>query len=376
MRVGIVTESFLPQVNGVTNSVLRLMDHLRLRGHEAILLAPGNAATPKEYAGYPVTGLPSLSLPGYTQVRVSTTPSFSVERLLEDFSPDIVHLAAPFTLGYRGVLATARLQIPSVAIYQTEVPTYAGRYGVPHAESLLWRRVRETHSLATLTLAPSSFAKQQLIDHGVPRVKIWGRGVDSDRFHPVKRSPQWRKDHAPDGTVIIGYVGRLANEKQVDNLTVLQDIPGIKLVIVGDGPCRSDLEKKLPQAHFLGQLTGDKLATAYASFDIFITPGELETFCQTIQEAMASGVPVIAPRRGGPIDLIDVANTGYLYDPGDLAAMRQYTEKLVTDSQLRSNLGATARSRVAHKTWSFMCDQLLDHYRNTIRSSLPTIANQ
>lgn len=372
MRVAIVAESFLPQVNGVTNSVLRVLDHLRLRGHEALVLAPGTAKTPKEYAGFPVVGLPSLSLPGYTQVRVATTPSFSIERTLEDFDPDVVHLAAPFALGYRGALAAARLQIPSVAIYQTEVPTYATRYGIPQAEALLWWRVREIHSLATVTLAPSSFARQQLSDHDVPRVKIWGRGVDSARFHPSKRSQEWRAQHAPGGEVVIGYVGRLAHEKQVENLEVLRDIPGTKMVIVGDGPTRGELEHRLPGATFLGQLGGEELATCYASFDVFVTPGELETFCQTIQESLASGVPVVAPRRGGPIDLVDVGRTGYLYEPKDLVGLREKVALLVGDGEMRARFGIAAREQVAHKTWTFICDELIGHYKQAITTATPS----
>lgn len=366
VRVAIVTESFLPQVNGVTNSVLRVLDYLHAEGHQAMVIAPGTAATPKRVHGFPIHTLTSWGLPGYAQVRVSATPSFSLERMLEDFAPDVVHLAAPVALGYRAALATARLSLPSVAIYQTDIPAYLSRYGVGQAEPLVWWRVREIHSLATRTLAPSSYSVQQLIDHDIPRVHTWGRGVDAVRFHPSKRDEAWRRHLAPNGERIIGYVGRLAAEKQVEDLAVLRDIPGTRLVIVGDGPCRPELEQRLPEAAFLGQLGGEDLARAYAGFDVFVTPGELETFGQTIQESMASGVPVIAPRRGGPIDLVAPSHTGWLYEPRDLGAMRGYVADLIGDDAKREAFSRAARDTVAHRTWHAVCGQLYEHYRASI----------
>lgn len=366
MRVAIVAESFLPQVNGVTNSVLRVMDHLRLRGHEVAVTTPGTAATPREYNGFPVTPQFSMGLPGYGQVRVAPTPSVSLERWLEEVDPDVVHLASPFSLGYKGALAAARLELPSIGLYQTEVPTYAARYGFTQVEPLLWRRVREIHSLCTLTLAPSSYTRESLLRHGVPRVHLWGRGVDSTLFHPAKRSAQLRGAWAPDGERVIGFVGRLAPEKQVDDLRVLADIPGARLVIVGDGPCRAELEALMPQAVFTGQLRGEELAAAYASFDVFVSPGEMETFNQTIQEAMASGLPAIAPAKGGPIDLIDSSHTGWLYEPGDLASLRRHAADLVGDDRKRAAFSQTARATVEGRTWTAVCDQLIDYYRDAI----------
>lgn len=370
MRVAIIAESFLPLVNGVTNSVLRVLEHLAENGHDARVIAPGAMGKcPAEACGFPVTRLASVNMPGYAGVQIATTPSYALERILEDFQPDVVHLAAPFNVGYRGALAVSRLELPSVAIYQTEIPSYAARYGVPHAEALLWWRVRQAHNLATMTLAPSSFARNQLIEQGVQRVGIWGRGVDSVRFHPSKRSQQWRDRVAPHGERIILYVGRLAPEKQVGDLQVLADLPNTRIAIVGSGPSQTELETFLPGAVFLGHQGGEDLATAYASADLFVTPGELETFGQTIQEAMASGLPVIAPARGGPLDLINPSRTGWLYSPGDLASLRRHARDLLGDERKRQAFGTRARQSVEHRTWDYMCGQLLDYYREAIETA-------
>jgi phosphatidylinositol alpha 1,6-mannosyltransferase len=366
--VVIVAESFLPQVNGVTNSVLRVLEHLRTRGHEALVIAPNDAGVPEAYAGFPVIALNAMSLPGYADVRIGLTPTSQFERIFADFAPDVVHLAAPFSMGYSAVLATSRMSIPSVAVFQTEIASYAASYGWARISPVLWRRLRRIHSLATLTLAPSTYTAQTLAERGVPRIRIWGRGVDSVRFSPTKRDEALRAELAPNGEVVVGYMGRLAPEKQVADLAVLDGIPGSRLVIVGDGPSRTELAGLLPGAYFAGKLAGEDLPRMVASMDVFVHPGELETFGQAIQEAEACGVPVVATGVGGPLDLIQQDTNGMLYPPGDLATMRAQVEALVADPARRRRLAAGARAAVGHRTWSYICDQLLTHYDDAYRS--------
>jgi phosphatidylinositol alpha 1,6-mannosyltransferase len=365
--VAIVTESFLPQVNGVVNSVIRLAEHLRRENHEAIIVVPDDAQVPAQCAGFDVYTLGSITFPLYTDVKLGLTPSFVIERLLSDWAPDVVHVAAPFIVGHNALLAAARLSLPTVAIYQTDIPSFAGRYGLGFLEALAWHRVRDIHSLATLTLAPSTQARDQLIAHGVPRVAIWGRGVDTELFDPARRRDDLRRQWAPQGQTLIGYMGRLAPEKQVSDLTVLADLPGARLVVIGDGPSQAALKAQLPQAVFLGQLSGLDLAQAVASLDLFVHPGELETFGQAIQEALASGLPVLAPARGGPLDLVQPGRNGFLYPPGDLDRLRRQAGDLVADPAQRQVLALAARASVAQRTWPHLCDQLLDHYRSVMR---------
>lgn len=359
VRVAIVTESFLPHMNGVTGSVLQILRHLERSGHEAHVIAPDTVGIPTVMHGASIEPLPSLALPGYRNVRVGAVTAQRVAASLRRFQPDVVHLASPFALGWRGVLAAGRLDLPSVAAYQTDVAAYTERYRVAATTAFAQQHITRLHRRATLTLAPSSESEQQLIGLGVDRIRRWGRGVDAERFHPGARDETWQR---PDGEVVVGYVGRLAAEKQVEDLRVLQGIPGVRLVIVGDGPLRARLQSALPEAVFIGHLDGDALATAMASFDVFVHPGESETFGQTLQEAHASGVPVVATGRGGPLDLVRMGVDGWLYRPGDLDDLRMRVMDLTGDARKRRAFGAAGRTAVEGRSWSAVCGQLVDHF--------------
>ena len=363
MKVALVAESFLPHANGVTHSLLRVIDHLAQRGDEAMVIAPESRGSegPVRYGIAKITRLPAMGWPGYRDVRVALSGVGKVSRTLEDYGPDLVHLASPFTLGWTAVRAANELNLPSVAVYQTEIPSYADRYHLGWGEGILWNRVLNIHERADLNLAPSSYALRQLELLGVPRLRLWPRGVDTVRFSPSRRDDALRAAWAPRGELVVGYVGRLAAEKRVEDLAALADVPGISLVIVGEGPERARLEAALPRAHFPGFLGGDALAAAYASFDVFVAPGELETFGQTIQEALASGVPVVAPRRGGPIDLV-AEDYGVLYEPGDTAAMVAAVRAWSESPSDLARAAEAARASVEGRTWELVCEQLMGFY--------------
>ncbi|MGW9114854.1 glycosyltransferase [Microbacterium sp. NPDC055683] len=366
MRVAVFAESFLPHMNGVTNSVLQVQRRLEAQGHETLVVAPRAAGQRPGRVADGTAFLASVPLPSYPDVRVALAPARRIRRILEEFRPDVVHLASPFVLGWQALAAADALRIPTVAVYQTDVVAYTERYGIPGAATAAAAHVARLHRRATLTLAPSSAAEQQLGALGVDRLARWGRGVDAARFSPSRRSEQWRRSIAP-GERIVGYMGRLAPEKQVEDLRALCGIPGARLVVVGDGPERARLERALPGAVFTGFLGGDDLAAALASFDVFVHPGESETFCQTVQEALASGVPVVATGRGGPVDLVRSSVDGWLYRPGDLADLRARVDDLLGDDAKRRSFGEAAHASVQHRTWDAVTGQLVGHYREAGR---------
>lgn len=357
VRVAIVTESFLPQVNGVTNSVLRVVEYLRDHGHQALVVAPGPG--PDSYLHAQVVRTRAVDVPVVTSLPIGL-PGPRVTTALLDFEPDVVHLASPFVLGAGGLRAARLLGVPTVAVYQTDVAGFAASYGLARGAAVAWRWIRRLHTYADRTLAPSTDAVRSLVSHGVPRVHRWGRGVDTDLFTPSRRDAGLRRELAPDGEMLVGYVGRLAPEKQVARLAALNDLPGVRLVVVGDGPDADNLRGTLPGAAFLGFRTGVPLAAAYASMDVFVHTGPHETFCQAVQEAMASGLPVLAPDSGGPRDLVEHGKTGYLLGDMD-TQLRPLVEGLL-DPALRARLAMAGRRAVQGRTWSAVCGELIEHY--------------
>ncbi|MEU1506213.1 glycosyltransferase family 1 protein [Kitasatospora sp. NPDC005748] len=377
MRVVIVTESFPPEVNGVAHSVLRTAEHLVRRGHQPLVITPaparGAECPPHVFGGgtgaaeLPVVRVPSVPLPGYPQVRIAL-PGRQLTAAVAGHRPDIVHLASPFVLGARGMQAAARLGVPAVAVYQTDLAGYAHAYraGRGLGEAAAWHRIRTVHRAAARTLAPSTPAAQDLTAHGVPRVRLWPRGVDSVRFHPRHRDETLHRALAPGGEVLVGYVGRLAPEKRVDLLASASALPGVRVVVIGDGPSAPGLKAAMPGAVFLGRRTGEELARCFATLDVFVHTGPLETFCQTIQEAMASGVPVIGPAAGGPLDLVGHRRTGLLVPPRDGAAVARAVTTLAGDAELRAAYGRAGRADVTARTWEAVGDLLLRHYAEVL----------
>ncbi|OIJ87433.1 glycosyltransferase family 4 protein [Streptomyces monashensis] len=374
MRVVIVTESFPPDVNGVAHCALQTARHLVDRGHSPLVVAPAPApgSAPDTDAPCPVVRVPSLPLPGYPQVRVAL-PSRRLAAALLHHRADLVHLASPFVLGVRGMAAAARLGIPAVAVYQTDLAGYARTY-MGAGEAAAWRRIRSVHSAANRTLAPSRAALTDLEAHGVPRVRLWPRGVDTVRFKPEHRDEALRRELAPHGELIVGYVGRLAPEKHVELLAGVCGLEGVKVVVVGDGPSHVHLTEALPGAAFLGRRTGHDLARIFASMDVFAHTGPFETFCQTVQEAMASGVPVVAPAAGGPLDLVAHERTGLLVPALDAAALTEAVCTLVTDPDRRIAYGLAARTMVEGRTWAAVGDQLIGHYGDVLAARKTAVA--
>jgi phosphatidylinositol alpha 1,6-mannosyltransferase len=363
VRVAIVAESFLPNVNGVTNSVLRVIEHLRRTGHEVLVIAPDSARNEppadRLHDGIRVHRVPSRMFPKITSLPLGV-PRPRMVGVLRGFNPDVVHLASPALLGWGGVHAARYLGVPTVAVFQTDVAGFAQSYGIGMLSRASWAWTRRLHSKADRTLAPSTSAIENLEAHGIPRVYKWARGVDITGFAPSARDDALRHRWSPEGKPIVGFVGRLAPEKHVERLAGLARRDDVQMVVVGDGVDRAKLETAMPSAVFTGALYGDDLAAAYASMDVFVHPGEHETFCQAVQEAMASGLPVIAPNAGGPRDLVAPYRTGLLLGVDEFEdKLVDSVDHLITERQRYS---VAARRSVLNRTWPAICDELIGHY--------------
>jgi phosphatidylinositol alpha 1,6-mannosyltransferase len=374
-KVAVVTESFLPQINGVTNSVLRILETFKQKEIQAKVISPTRQSS--HHLGFEVQALPSVPV---MQFPVAL-PTPAISRALDEFQPDVVHVAAPFLIGAQALAWANRNAVPSVAIYQTDVAGYLERYNLSFARPVMDMITSAIHTQATINLAPTQEGANYLRSIGVERVDIWGRGVDQDLFNPLhKQSVQVQRIRASiarERELVIGFVGRLAAEKQVHRMLELLDIPNAKFLIVGDGPEREKLEQLFAQkpVTFTGALTGLDLAYHYAAMDIFVHFGTEETFGQTIQEAQAAGLAVVAPDRGGPRYLIDHGHTGLLVDPEQPKGYLKAVLSLLS-AERRDQIIANSLAAVSNKSWSTNNAKLLDFYRQAITTVYTRRANE
>lgn len=350
----------------MTNSVLRVLESLKANGHEAIIFAP--TTTTDAYLGYKVVRIGRF----YVKQFPVAVPHYNLKKMLNDFEPDVIHVAAPFAFGRQAIRVARRLGVPSIAIYQTDISGYAERYGLPWLRPSIDRIIGAIHRRATVNLAPTPAGAEYLEKIGAKNVSVWGRGVSLEQFNPSHRQSAQAKDYrnylASNGETIVGFVGRLAAEKQVHRFEELFGLPGVSFLIVGDGPERANLEKLFAgqKVIFTGKLGGEELSDAYAAMDIFMHCGTEETFGQTIQEAQAMGLAVVAPDAGGPSHLIDSGKTGILVNHKITNGYRGAIADLIDSPYKIKSLGAWAHEAVLGKSWSSNNEQLVKHYRAAI----------
>lgn len=369
MRVAIVTESFLPSINGVTRAVTALTSYLRRGGHDAIVVAPGNGSegTP-EHDGFPVVrvrGIQGLVYPDLTFAPVDV----ALRRRLRDFCPDVVHLASPASLGVFGGVVARSLRLPVAAHYQTDLIAYARNYGgapLVHVARVL---ERSFYNSCTLTYAPTDAMAAELTARGFEHVSVSGRGVDAQRFRPNRPGAKAAARLWPKGDGIrVLCVSRLAREKNLHRLVNLaRRRTDFRVLFVGDGPVRAELATDAPpNVGFAGALVGEPLADVYSAAELFVYPSTTETFGQVIQEAMASGLPVVGVRAGGVADLVEHGTTGLLVEPpGDDLGPAAAT--LARTPEVRSAMGIAARAAVMPRSWDAIFDALMSDYEQLIR---------
>jgi glycosyltransferase involved in cell wall biosynthesis len=370
MRVALICETFLPNVNGVVTTICRILEHLQAEGHEAMLLAPQGA--PKDYAGAEIVPLNGLPFPLYPELAV-TPPQFGMTAHLRRFRPDVVHLVGPVVVGAVAPTIARNLRVPLVSSYHTDFGAYAAHYGLGVFKDMANFWLRWIHNRSRITLCPSTATLRDLRAMGFRRLKVWGRGVDTMRFHPEHRSESWRESvGVQPGETLVMYVGRVAKEKRVELLAdSLAGLDNVRLVVVGDGPARADLQQRMESqglpVHFTGYLKGQALATAYASADVFVFPSDTDTFGQVIQEAMASGLPVVGARSGGSLDLIREGQTGKLFEPGVASDLRAQVRHLAAHPQDRTAMGYAGRAAAEQRSWPSVMNELVGYYQRSMR---------
>jgi len=369
MKIALFSEVFIPKIDGVVNTTCRLLTYLQERGHSSILFAP--AGGPQQYASTPVIGLYGFPLPMYPDLQI-VPPIVNVSEQLDAFKPELIHLINPFSLCLAGLWYGLQKNIPITASYQTDLAGYANYWGVGYLSPIIWAYLRSIHNQADLNFAPSRFTQQELIANQFQRVKVWGRGVDGTLFSPSKFDDNMRyrlSQGEPDKKLLL-YVGRLSTEKRIAWLRkIFECFKDIRLAIIGDGPQRNELEHLFAHTptYFGGFMSGEELAKAYASSDIFVFPGANETFGNVVLEAMASGLAVVAPNSGGITDFVTHLQTGMLFEAHSIEAMLNQLRILLNNPELTTFLRRAAWSFAQTLTWDSIFDKLLQDYEQVIQ---------
>jgi glycosyltransferase involved in cell wall biosynthesis len=367
LRIAIVSETWLPQINGVSRTLDRLARYLAAEGDRLLVMMPRYPQPPQLPETAEAETFPSVGLPGYPEVRLPLAAPSRLRRRLAAFAPDVVHIATEGPLGLAALRAARQLQLPVVSSYHTNFARYLASYRLGALEAVAWRYLRWFHNRTALTLCPTPSIRRLLMERGFANVETWSRGVDGGRFRPGLRDPQLRRDLGFDsGDVVLLYVGRLAPEKNLAMLfAAFRQLQGPKrLLLVGDGPLRRELERTAPAGViFAGYRQGEDLARHYASADIFAFPSLSETFGNVLLEAMAAGLPVVGFPVPGPADLVRPGATGLLASAVDAPSLATALQPLLEDSDLRRRLGQAARSYAESQDWDAVNAGVRTHYR-------------
>lgn len=368
MRIALFTETFLPKIDGIVTRLKHTVENLQRQGHQVLVFCPEGGL--KEYQGAKINGVQGIPLPLYPELKLAF-PSPQIKKALLLFKPDLIHVVNPAVLGLGGIYYAKTLNIPLVASYHTHLPQYLQHYGLGALEGVLWELLKLAHNQAQLNLCTSSAMVEALVDHGIERVDLWQRGVDTELFQPHLKSPQMRhrlSQGYPDAPLFL-YVGRVSAEKQIDQIKpVLEAIPHARLAIVGDGPHREALESHFSgtNTHFAGYMQGLELASAFASADAFIFPSRTETLGLVLLEAMAGGCPVVAAASGGILDIVTDGENGYLFDPLDPDGVVKATQNLMAAQAERELLRSNARLEAERWGWPAATQQLVDYYEQVV----------
>ncbi len=371
-RIALFAGNYNYLMDGPAKALNRLVGFLERQGVEVRVYSPTTSSPAFKPTGELVS-VPSIALPGRGEYRLGLGLPRAIREDLKAFNPSLFHITAPDLTGHAALKLAQEWGIPVIASYHTRFDTYLRYYHLGLFEPLLTQAMVSFYNQCDQVLAPSASMAEELEAQGITSdVRIWSRGVDHSLFNPKQRDRAWRLSHdIRDSEVLITFVGRLVWEKGlqflVDTLENLRArcVP-FHCLIVGDGPARTKLEKKLPGAIFTGHLSGKKLARAYASSDIFLNPSLSETFGNTTLEAMASGVPAVCANATGSRSLVEHGVTGYLAKPGDLEDFTYWLAMLARSSDLRKNLSSNSVEISQAYHWTKILSGVLDNYYDAL----------
>ncbi|WP_088280025.1 glycosyltransferase family 1 protein [Ideonella sp. A 288] len=377
MRIAVVTETYPPEVNGVALSLARVVEGLRARQHAVQLVRPRQPAgeVPGSDGRFDEVLTRGLPIPNYPHLTMGLPCKRALVRLWQLHRPDVVHIATEGPLGWSALKAASYLRLPVCSDFRTNFHAYSRLYGVGWLNKPILAYLRRFHNATRHTMVPTEALRQELSVLGFRNLSVLARGVDTALFHPSRRSTALRaRWGAGDDTTVVVCVGRLAVEKNLGLLFTAFDAmrvadPSARLVLVGDGPLRGELERRHPQAVFAGMRSGEDLAAHYASGDVFLFPSTTETYGNVTPEAMASGLAVLAYDHAAAAQLIKSWESGLLARLGDATDFTRLAVRLAADRPLARRLGLGARECACRHGWDGIAGQIESVLVSTIDGS-------
>lgn len=369
MKIAIFSDTFLPQINGVTKTLGKMKEYMDANKIQYRFFIPGEESE-THTLGQMIT-FQSINFFLYPECKIALPNYREVKQQLDAFKPDLIHIATPFSVGLTGLKYGRESNIPITCSYHTDFPAYLRHYNISFLEGALWKYFQWFHSFGSMNFAPSKETIRQLQENGIQNLEIWGRGIETDLFSPESRSLELRNQYCREEEILLLYVGRLAPEKELDILMEAAEYLNrkhikFKLLLVGDGPSRRILEgKKVPNVLFAGYRSGEELRTLYATADIFVFPSSTETYGNVILEAMASGLPVVAPYAGGIKENLIHRYNGLACKTGDGIDMGKKIERLM-QLQTRYILAENARKHAMTRSWAEVFRGLFQKYEQII----------
>lgn len=376
LRVAIFTGNYNHIQDGVSLTLNRLVAYLEKQGVPVIVFGPTVDEPALDHEGEFVS-VPSVPVPGRQEYRLTVGFPDSAQQRLYEFGPTLVHLATPDVLGFRAMRWAQQKQIQIVASYHTHFTSYLKYYNLELLEMLGWKYIDWFYSQCKHIYVPSPSIADELSKKDIEGgIRIWARGVDTELFNPDKRDEAWRRSKGfKEDDKVVTFVSRLVWEKNLQTFVDVANKLGdrIKPMIVGDGPAKKELQHMLPQAYFTDFITGDELARAYASSDIFLFPSETETFGNVTLEAMSSGLPAVVADAPGSKSLVESGINGYLAPSRGTSEFAKCVQKIAEDDELREKMGKTARQKALAYSWDNVNSKLLENYREALNEQPPSL---
>lgn len=373
MKIAIFSDTFSPQINGVTKNLDKLIEYLTMKEIDYMVFAPETPGEKEVVYEKNIQRLLSLPFVLYPELRISLPNYIKIRNQLKDFNPDIIHLVTPFNIGLSGFKYARRNNIPFVSSYHTNFDQYLDYYNLQLLEKPVWSYLRWFHNQSFINFCPSQSTMEDLKEKGFINLDVWKRGIDTNQFSPDYRDEDLRRKYNLNDKIVLLYVGRVAPEKNlkllINSIKILNNKyhDKIALLITGDGPSTKEIKKTSPDnVVFTGFQIGEDLLKIYASADIFTFPSVTETYGNVIIEAMSAGLPVLAILAGGVKENLINNYNGLACRDNDLNEFTDKLERLIINKNIRKELGHNARQYALSLSWDEIFNKLIDSYQKII----------